>query len=197
MSKEKSIKNKTVKEDDPSIKKEDSNLQNQNNILEENLSATETEKEEENTELLNAQAQLAELNDRLLRLSAEYENYRRRTAKEKADLMMYGGEKILTELLPVIDDLELALQNIQTSDDVEALKKGIELIVEKFFSFLKRQGVEQMEVLKKPFDTSSQQAIAIVPTDDPTQKGVVIDCTKKGYTIHEKVLRYADVVVGE
>lgn len=141
--------------------------------------------------------QLAQLNDRYLRTVAEYENYRRRTAKEKSDLILHGGEKTISELLPVIDDLELALQNVRSAEDLEAMRTGIELIVDKFFAFLKRQGVTSLDVIDKPFDMVSQQAIAIVPVDDPSRKGIVIDCTKKGYMLHDKVLRYADVVVGE
>lgn len=148
-------------------------------------------------EMAKLKEQLASLNDRYLRVSAEYENYRRRTAKEKADLMTYGGEKILSGLLPIVDDLELALQNIETAEDLDAIKKGVELIAQKFFGFLEKQGVVQMEVLRKPFDMASQQAIAMVKTDDPSKKGIVLDCTRKGYTLHGKILRYADVVVGE
>lgn len=140
---------------------------------------------------------IATLSDRLLRVTAEYDNYRKRTTKEKADLLAYGGEKILSELLPVIDDLEIALASIRSADSVDAVREGVELIVQKFFSFLTKQGVTQMDVIEKPFDMASQQAIAMVPTGDPNKKGIVLDCTKKGYTLGDKVLRYADVVIGE
>ena len=165
----------------------------------ENEQIVQSDKEESHLEdeLTVLKEQLASLNDRYLRISAEYENYRRRTAKEKSDLMTYGGEKVLSALLPVVDDLELALHNIDRSDDLGAIKQGIELIAQKFFAFLQKHGVEQMDVLQKPFDMASQQAIAMVKTDNPEEKGIVLDCTKKGYTLHEKILRFADVVVGE
>lgn len=155
------------------------------------------EKEVATSPLEELQRQYDELQDRFLRVSAEYENFRRRTAKEKNDLMAYGNEKTLAALLPVVDDLELALENIKIATDVEALREGIELIIQKFFDYLKKQGVEAIDVLNKPFDMSSQQAIAMIKTDLPEEKGMVLDCTKKGYMLHEKVLRYADVVIGE
>lgn len=195
MSKEKKMADKKI-DKDLSERKIDEKTKGE---VAENEQIVQSDKEESHLEdeLTVLKEQLASLNDRYLRISAEYENYRRRTAKEKSDLMTYGGEKVLSALLPVVDDLELALHNIDRSDDLGAIKQGIELIAQKFFNFLQKHGVEQMDVLQKPFDMASQQAIAMVKTDNPEEKGIVLDCTKKGYTLHEKILRFADVVVGE
>lgn len=195
MSKEKKMADKKI-DKDLSERKIDEKTKGE---VAENEQIVQSDKEEAHLEdeLTVLKEQLASLNDRYLRISAEYENYRRRTAKEKSDLMTYGGEKVLSALLPVVDDLELALHNIDRSDDLGAIKQGIELIAQKFFTFLQKHGVEQMDVLQKPFDMASQQAIAMVKTDNPEEKGIVLDCTKKGYTLHEKILRFADVVVGE
>lgn len=167
--------------------------------LNEAADANEAAPLESETELKMQQLadELAALNDKYLRTVAEYDNFRKRTAVEKRDLMQYGGERIIGELLPVIDDLDLAMQNIRAAEDVNALREGIELIMSKFQAFLQRQGVAVMDVINKPFDAESQQAIAMVPVRDDSQKGIVIDCTKKGYTLHEKVIRHADVVVGQ
>lgn len=195
MSKEKEQKDKEINENlSENILEQEMDTMADNGELKQQ---TDTDPSLLEDEMAKLKEQLASLNDRYLRVSAEYENYRRRTAKEKADLMTYGGEKILSGLLPIVDDLELALQNIETAEDIDAIKKGVELIAQKFFGFLEKHGVMQMEVLKKPFDMASQQAIAMVKTDDPSKKGIVLDCTRKGYTLHEKILRYADVVVGE
>ncbi len=195
MSKEKKMADKKI-DKDLSERKIDEKTKGE---VAENEQIVQSDKEEAHLEdeLTVLKEQLASLNDRYLRISAEYENYRRRTAKEKSDLMTYGGEKVLSALLPVVDDLELALHNIDRSEDLGAIKQGIELIAQKFFTFLQKHGVEQMDVLQKPFDMASQQAIAMVKTDNPEEKGIVLDCTKKGYTLHEKILRFADVVVGE
>lgn len=137
------------------------------------------------------------LNDRYLRTVAEYDNYRKRTIKEKGDLLLHASEKVLKEMLPVVDDFELALKHFDGVEDVQALKEGVLLIYQKLMSILQKQGVQPMEVIGKPFDMVQQQAIAMVPATTPESKGQVIDCVKKGYTLHDKVLRFADVVVGE
>ena len=117
--------------------------------------------------------------------------------KEKSDLLLHGGEKTLSALLPVVDDLERARQHIDTSDSIEALKEGIALIQSKFEAYLKAQGVEPMDPVGKPFNMSEQQAVATVPATEEFAAGIVMDCTKRGYKLHDKVLRYADVVVAQ
>lgn len=159
--------------------------------------ASDIPKAEEQDEVERLKADLEAQNDKYVRLAAEFDNFRRRTMKEKADLIQNGGERVLTELLPVVDDMELALKNIREASDVAALREGVELICNKFFEYLHRHGVEEIETLDKPFDDERQQAIAMVPAPDEDKKGMVLDCTKKGYTLNGKVIRFADVVVGE
>lgn len=158
---------------------------------------------EENTEktveelLEEANAKIAELNDKYLRQVAEFDNYRRRVIKEKAELILNGGEKVLTEILPVIDDIERAQQEIGRATDIEGVKLGVDLIIEKFKKFLKSQGVEEIEAIGKDFDVNLQEAITMIPSPSDDMKGKVIDCTKKGYKLNDKVIRYAQVVVAE
>lgn len=141
--------------------------------------------------------QLAKLNDTHLRLMAEYDNYRKRTLKEKSDLIRNGGEKVLRELLPVVDDLDIALANIDTAEDMEAVKEGIRLIYSKFTDYLSRQGIKPIETAGVNFDEELHEAIATFPAPSEELKGKVIDCVKKGYTLNDKVLRHSSVVVGQ
>jgi molecular chaperone GrpE len=138
-----------------------------------------------------------ELNNSHLRLLAEFDNYRKRTLREKADLIKTGGETALTSLLPVLDDFERAQQNIQATEDIDALKQGIELIYNKFTAYLTQQGVKPIEALGQPFDTEMFEAVAIIPAPEPALKGKVIDTLQTGYTLYGKVIRHAKVVVGE
>lgn len=138
-----------------------------------------------------------ELNDAHLRLMAEFDNYRKRTLREKADLIKNGGEASLSRLLPVVDDFERAMQNMRTAEDVKAVEEGVELIYNKFMAYLAQQGVKPIEATGKPFDTELFEAIATVPAPEPDMKGKVIDCVQTGYTLNDKVLRHAKVVVGE
>ena len=138
-----------------------------------------------------------ELNDSHLRLMAEFDNYRKRTLREKADLIKNGGEAALKNLLPVVDDFERALQNIRNSDDVEAVKEGVELIYSKFMAYLAQQGVKAIEAVGQPFDTEMFEAVATIPAPEPGMKGKILDCVQTGYTLNDRVLRHAKVVVGE
>ena len=143
------------------------------------------------------QAELDKLKDTHLRLVAEYDNYRKRTLKEKSELIRSGGEKVLTELLPVVDDLDIALQNLDKATDLDALKEGMHLIYAKFADFLSRQGVTPITTEEAPFDEELHEAIATFPAPSEELKGKIIDCVKKGYKLHDKVLRHASVVVGQ
>ena len=169
-----------------------------------NLQDNQTEKAEETNEQDNVADDLAalqqkydELNDTHLRLRAEFDNYRKRTMREKADLIKMGGEGALKNLLPVIDDFERALQNIRATEEVEALREGVDLIYTKFMNYLGQQGVKAIEAVGKPFDTEEFEAIATIPAPQPDMKGKVIDCVQTGYILYDKVLRHARVVVGE
>ncbi|MCQ2093584.1 MAG: nucleotide exchange factor GrpE [Bacteroidaceae bacterium] len=161
--------------------------------------ACDPEVEEETAESLleKAKTEIAELKDKNLRQMAEFDNYRKRVLKEKADLILNGGEKVLTEILPIIDDLERAEQGMEHMTEVNAVKEGVELIIEKFMKFMKSQGVEPIDTKDKDFDVNYHEAITMIPAPAPEMKGKVIDCISKGYTLNEKVIRYAKVVVGE
>jgi|DewCreStandDraft_4_1066084.scaffolds.fasta_scaffold02206_6 molecular chaperone GrpE len=141
--------------------------------------------------------QLEEMKDKYLRLTAEFDNYRKRTLKEKADLIKFASEEVLKDLLPVIDDLDRALKAIETANDINAVKEGIALIVNKFNDFLKAKGVKEIDALGKELDTDLHEAITKIPVQDDAQKGKIVDVIQKGYMLHEKVMRFSKVVVGE
>ncbi len=138
-----------------------------------------------------------ELNDTHLRLMAEFDNYRKRTLREKADLMKTAGESLLLNILPLMDDFDRGLKAMDDASDITAVKEGIELIHGKFKDFLKQQGVSEIDSIEQQFDTEFHEAITTIPAPVEDLKGKVIDCTQKGYTLNEKVIRYSQVVVGE
>ncbi|MBQ8051387.1 MAG: nucleotide exchange factor GrpE [Bacteroidaceae bacterium] len=146
--------------------------------------------------LAAAEQRIQELEKERLYKQAEFDNYRKRIIKEKADLILNGGRKVLEAMLPVIDDLERALQHMQKAEDVEAVKQGVELIHTKFLSVMKAQGVTQMETEGADFNTDYHEAVTQFPAPSDELKGKVIDCTEKGYLLNDTVLRYAKVVVG-
>lgn len=166
-------------------------------------SAIESEKEFEtdnvadDVEEVNSEEKYKELSDSHLRLMAEFDNYRKRTMREKAELIKMGGESALTNLLPVIDDFERALDNIKNTEDLNAVVQGVELIYNKFISYLSQQGVKAIEAIGQPFNTESYEAVATIPAPEADLKGKVIDSIQTGYTLHDKVIRHAKVVVGE
>lgn len=138
-----------------------------------------------------------ELNNSHLRLMAEFDNYRKRTLREKAELIKSGGESALTAILPIIDDFERAMQNVRAAEDVQAVAEGVELIYSKFMAYLSQQGVKPIEATGLPFDTELFDAVATIPAPEEEMKGKVIDCVQTGYTLFDKVIRHAKVVVGE
>lgn len=146
--------------------------------------------------LAEAQARIAELEKDRLYKQAEFDNYRKNVMKEKTDLILNGGKKVLESMLPVVDDFELALQHMGDDTDADALREGVELILKKFLQVLKSHGVEAIDSTGKDFDTDYHEAIAQFPAPTEELKGKVVDCTKKGYTMNGKVLRFAQVVVG-
>ena len=137
------------------------------------------------------------LKDKYLRQVAEFDNYRKRTLKEKTELILNGGEKVLSALLPVLDDLDRAMQNIEKSNDVETLKEGVTLIIDKLTKILQGQGLQKMDTVGKEFDTDFHEAVALIPAPEEAQKNHVIDCVQPGYMLNEKVIRHAKVVVGQ
>lgn len=148
-------------------------------------------------ELEKAQQALDDQKDKYLRLSAEFDNYRKRTLKEKAELILNGGEKSLTSILPVVDDFERALKNMEQATDVAAIREGVELIYNKFITVLGQNGVKAIDTKEKPLDTDFHEAIAVIPAPTEKLKGKILDCVQTGYTLNEKVIRHAKVVVGE
>ena len=160
-------------------------------------SAAPTEEEKLAQELEEANKVIEEQKDKYLRLSAEFDNYRKRTMKEKAELILNGAEKTISSILPIVDDFERALKNMETATDVAAVKEGVELIYNKFMSVLGQDGVKVIETKEKPLDTDFHEAIAVIPAPDKSLKGKILDCVQTGYTINDKVIRHAKVVVGE
>jgi len=163
---------------------------------EQNIEDMEIDNSDENPEGTdNVSEELSKLNDSYLRLMAEYDNYRKRTIKEKAELIKNGGEKALVGLLPVIDDFERAIKTIETATDITAVKEGVILIYNKFISYLQQNGVKPIETLGQVFDPEVSEAVAMIPATDEEQKGKVIDDIQTGYTLYDKVIRHAKVVV--
>lgn len=158
--------------------------------------APEEEQEEEKKEA-TVEEKLAELQDRYLRLTAEYDNFRKRTLKEKIDLQKSANERLLEALLPVADDFDRAIQSVEEAKDIEAVKEGMKLISGKFQGFLTQQGVKEIEALKLTFDTDVHEAITKIPAPSKKLKGKVVDVVQKGYFLNEKVLRFSKVVIGE
>ena len=137
-----------------------------------------------------------DLNDSHLRLMADFDNYRKRTIKEKADLIKNAGERIITDFLPIVDNFERALESMKTAEDVDAVRQGVELIYNQVMSMLKSNVVAVIETENAPFDTEFHEAITTIPAPTPELKDKIVDCTTKGYTMNEKVIRHSKVVVG-
>lgn len=147
--------------------------------------------------LAEAQQMVNEERDKYLRLSAEFDNYRKRTLKEKAELIKNGGEKTLTAILPVLDDFERALKNMEASEETKAMKEGVELIFSKFQKILGQEGLQKIETEGKEFDTDFHEAIALIPAPSDELKGKILDCVQTGYMLNEKVIRHAKVAVAQ
>lgn len=167
------------------------------------VSTDETENTDEKAEetekdpLEAANEQIAELKDKYLRSVAEFDNYRKRTMKEKAELIVNGAEKAVSAILPVMDDMERALATAEKTEDVEALKEGMKLIFQKFEKCLKGLGVNKIDTKDADFNTDYHEAVAMVPGMGDDKKGKVLDCVQTGYTLNDKVIRHAKVAVGQ
>ena len=168
-----------------------------NEEIEEQKASIEDNLADEADPLEELQKKYEEVNDSYLRLHAEFDNFRKRTMKEKADIIKSGGERVLTDMLPFADDFEPALQALHTAEDKEAMVEGMDLIYSKFLNFLNQHGVKEIEALGQPFDADRFEAITTVPVQDKSQKGMVIDCVQKGYQLNDKIIRYPKVIVGE
>jgi molecular chaperone GrpE len=141
--------------------------------------------------------QITDLQDKYMRMMAEFDNFRKRTLKERMELLKSAGEDILINLLPVVDDFERGLQAMERTNDVEALKSGVSLIYNKFREFLNQRGIKEIEAANQDFNVDLHEAITKIPAPDESQKGKVVDIVQKGYVMNEKVIRFAKVVVGE
>ena len=188
------------------IKNEDVNEEivneEQETTAEEQVAAAET-KESDKKELTpeekisELEKQIEEVKNQQLYKMAEFDNFRKRVMQEKADLIKNGGAKFITTLLPIIDDMERAQQNMDKYEDVAAVKEGLSLIIDKFFKLMAQEGLKKMEVVGQPFDADLHEAIAMVPGQPDDQKGKVMNCMMSGYTLNDKVIRYAKVAVAE
>ena len=194
--KEKDMKEEELKDNQASSNKEQEEQQEEKKAGQE-AEAPLSEEEEMAQELEKTKQNMAELKDKYLRLSAEFDNYRKRTMKEKAELILNGGEKSISSILPIVDDLERAIQNMETATDVNAVKEGVSLIYHKFIAALGQNGVKVIDTKEKPLDTDYHEAVAVIPAPSEELKGKILDCVQTGYTLNDKVIRHAKVVVGE
>ena len=191
-------KNKDSQKDtSKEIKIEDNSQETIKEKVEANEVETDATNEQATDEINELKEQLASLQDKYLRQIAEFDNYRKRTMKEKAELILNGGEKSLSSILPVVDDFERAIKTMETATDVQAVKEGVELIYNKFMATLAQNGVKVIETKDQPLNTDYHEAIAVIPAPSEAQKGKILDCVQTGYTLNDKVLRHAKVVVGE
>lgn len=170
------------------------------NLDKENLTDNQTEVQDEapeNDNVTDWEAKFNELQNSYLRLNAEFDNYRKRTLKEKAELIKTGSERVLVDVITVVDDFERALENISSAQDVDAVKEGVDLIYDKFRNFLGRHGVKEVEAVGHPFDTDKHEAVTTIPAQVEEDKDKVVDCIQKGYTLDDKVIRYPKVIVAK
>ena len=163
----------------------------------ESNNSSDSNESDEKSPLEKAQEQIDELKDKYLRSVAEFDNYRKRTLKEKAELILNGSEKAVGAVLPILDDMERAIANGEKTDDPQVLREGISLIYAKFQKVLESLGVKEIETTDADFDTDVHEAIAMVPGMGDDKKGKVLDCVQKGYKLNEKVIRHAKVAVGQ
>jgi len=165
-------------------------------VKKEDLNQTEDNQSEEPKET-SPEDQINELNDKYLRLYSEFDNYRKRTSKERLELFKTAGQDILTDLLPVLDDFDRAMQNMDSSEDAEAIQTGINLIYNKFKSVLENKGLKHFKSIETEFDPEVHEEITKIPAPSKKLKGKVVDEIEKGYMLNDKVIRFAKVVVGE
>ena len=166
------------------------------NIEKENVVDSVSEIETLKAELEALKNEQLELNDKYIRKVAEFENYRKNAIKERAELIKNGGERLLVDMLPLVDDIERALQAVEQSEDVASLKEGVVLIYNKFITFLAKNGVKSIDTENADFDTDFHEAVTMFPAPTEEQKNKIIDCVSKGYLMNDKVIRFAKVGVG-
>jgi len=197
--------NKQIENKENSHKPENNADKNQQNSFSGNSAGAAVEETNEGitaadkvvTEVRTAEEKLSEMQDKYIRLSAEFDNFRKRTLREKMELSKYAGEDLLLKIIPLMDDFDRALTHMETATDCVAMKDGIDLIYNKFCEFLKQNGIKEIESLNSSFNVDLHEAIAKVPVQEEEKKGKVVDVVQKGYYIRDKVLRHSKVVVGE
>lgn len=194
-----SEKNKEIQDEtaDVNIACEDNVAENTTEETEKQESVELTAEEKLQKELDEANGKVAMLEDKYLRQVAEFDNYRKRTMKEKTELIKNGGERAIESILPVLDDFERALSNMAKDENAAEMMTGVELIYNKFVNILKQNGLQKIETEGADFNTDYHEAIAMVPAPDEKLKGKVLDCVQAGYTLNDKVIRHAKVAVGE
>ena len=175
----------------------DQNEQNEDTVASDSVADDNNEPEEEKDPLEKALTEIEQLKTQMLYKTAEFDNYRKRTLKEKAELILNGGEKAVSAILPIIDDMERAIENGAKTDDPDVLREGMELIYNKFVKALEGLGVKEIETENADFNTDVHEAVAMVPGMGDDKKGKVIDCLQKGYQLNDKVIRHAKVAVGQ
>lgn len=191
-------KNKDSQKDtSKEIKIEDNSQETIKEKVEANEVETDATNEQATDEINELKEQLASLQDKYLRQIAEFDNYRKRILKEKSELILNGGEKVISSLLPVLDDFERALINIKKGGDETTLLQGTELIYQKLLSTLESQGLSKIKTEKEDFNTDFHEAVAMVPVDEESMKEKVVDCVQTGYTLNNKVIRHSKVAVGQ
>ncbi len=163
----------------------------------EDIKSQEREEQSEEKVEPTAEEKIKELNDKYLRLYSEFDNYRRRTAKERLDLLKNASEEIMQDLLPILDDFERAAKAMSESDDIKSIREGLDLVHHKFKNTLENKGLKKFKAVGKSFDPDFHEAVTKIPAPKKKLKGKIVDVIEEGYMINDKVLRYAKVVVGE
>jgi molecular chaperone GrpE len=180
-------KHKEIRVTEPEMIIDDTEIQSASEDIENKLTKNPEEIEQE----------VRDMQDKYLRLSAEFDNYRKRTLREKADLLRFANEDILKSILPLIDDFERGIDNIDKAQDIEALRAGVHLIYNKFKDFIKQNGIKEIEAMEQLFNIDFHEAMTNIPAPAEDLKGKVVDVLEKGYLLNDKVIRYAKVIVGE
>ena len=201
----KNINTESAEYKDNTFAQNDQGTSNEEELVSEQQQEGSDEKKADSTaetdnienELKETMSKLAEMQDKYIRLSAEFDNYRKRTLREKMDISKYAGENLLLKIIPLMDDFERALKHMEDASDCAAMKSGIDLIYGKFNEFLMQNGIKEIEALNSNFNVDIHEAVAKVPVPEEDQKGKVVDVIQKGYYIQDKVLRFSKVVVGE
>ena len=195
--KEEELKNMEEEEILEQQEEDVTNEADEDTAVSDSLADDTAEAAEEQDPLEAAQTEIEQLKTQILYKTAEFDNYRKRTLKEKAELILNGGEKAVSAILPIIDDMERAIENGAKTDDPEILREGMTLIHQKFMKVLEAQGVSKIDTENADFDTDVHEAVAMVPGMGDDKKGKVIDCLQQGYKLNDKVIRHAKVAVGQ